>query len=128
VIQRELFRYIMVGGACYVAGLALLYLLTDTLGWHFMVSLALALLIMSIVGWFANRTVTFERSRLSRKQELLRYILVNAASSLITMSLMWMLVSKWGWHYLVASAIVAAGMTMGNFLLHRAWSFSRHTR
>ena len=55
----EFVRFLVVGGLCYLLGLALLYVLTEHLGLHYLVSLVIAMLILSTIGWSMNRSWAF---------------------------------------------------------------------
>ena len=119
----ELVRFGFVGGLCFMLGLVLLFLFTDVVGWHYMWSLVVALLIVNVVGWFLNRVWTFGSDSRQVKTEFARYLTVNLGGAAITMMLMGVLVSGLGFHYLLASAVVGAGMMLVNYVIHRSWSF-----
>lgn len=120
---REGMRFLLIGGACFLLGLLLVYVFTDHLRLHYLLSLSLALLIVNVVGWLLNRSWTFNVAPRRSLPEFLRYLLVNLAGFLITLGAVHLLVSQFGMHYLWASAWVALGMTILNFFLHRHFSF-----
>ena len=122
---NEFVRFVVVGGLCYLLGLALLYLFTEQFGLHYLVSLVVAMLILSAIGWAMNRNWTFQSVDPQWLAEAKRYLAANISIWLITLALMALLVSGFGINYLAASAVVAAGMAIVNFLLHRHWSFRK---
>ncbi len=119
----ELLRFGAVGGFCFVLGLILLFIFTDLLGWHYLLSMAMALLLVNIVGWLLNRVWTFDSQSPEKRAELGRYLSVNLAGAPVTMVLMAILVSGLGLHYLIAGAVVAVGMMFLNYVIHKHWSF-----
>jgi len=56
--------------------------------------------------------------------EYSRYMSVSISSTVISLALMVFCVNFLGLHYLLASAIIAAGMMVLNFVAHREWSFT----
>lgn len=122
---KEFLRFAFVGALCFGAGIASLYALTEFGKIHYLVSMAISLLIVNLIGWTLNRIWTFESTSQSKKLEFARYLAVNIAGFGITLLLMALLVSGLGINYLVASIIVAGLMMLTNFVTHRNWSF-RH--
>lgn len=120
---NEFARFIIVGGLCYLLGLALLYFFTEKLGFHYLASLVIAMLILSAIGWALNRNWTFRSSDPQWLSEAKRYLAANVAAWMIAFALMALLVSGLGVNYLLANAVVAAMMAIVNFVLHRRWSF-----
>jgi len=121
----EFARFLAVGGLCYLLGLALLYLFTEHLGLHYLVSLVIAMFIVSTIGWAINRNWTFKSINPQWLAEARRYLAANLSAWLITLALVALLVAGFGVNYLLASAIIAALMAVFNFLLHRHWSFRK---
>ena len=121
----EFVRFLIVGGLCYLLGLALLYVFTEHLGLHYLVSLVIAMLILSTIGWAMNRSWAFRSTDPKWLAEAQRYVAANLSAWLITLALMALLVSGLGVNYLHASAVVAALMAIFNYLLHRHWSFRK---
>lgn len=117
-------RFSLVGAACYCAGIVFLYLGTEKLGLHYLVSMAIALVLVNILGWLLNRRWTFSPSGSSPLTEFCRYFVANISGFFLTMFLMAILVSWLGVNYLLASALIAAGMMFVNFFVHRYWSFA----
>ncbi len=119
----KLLRFALVGGGCYLLGLALLYVGTTYFGIHYLISMAAALLLVNLVGWYLNRKWTFGVANEQPAMELGRYFLVNGMSFLATIGIMAVLVSGAGINYLVASAIAAVLMVIFNFMIHGRWTF-----
>ncbi|MBC8007187.1 MAG: GtrA family protein [Prolixibacteraceae bacterium] len=127
--RRETFfqasRFAIVGGACFAAGVLILYVLTDLGGLHYLLSMSVALVSGSFLGWILNRTWTFRSDAADTGMEFFRYLGVNIGAYIATLLLMGFLVSGLGVNYIVASVVIAFAMMFANFLIHRAWSFRR---
>lgn len=124
MLDRRLLRFIVVGGICFTTNLLVLYVGTDGLGFHYLASMALSIVIANTLGWILNRKWTFCRSSIPWWMEYSRYMSVSISSTVISLALMVFCVNFLGLHYLLASAIIAAGMMVLNFVAHREWSFT----
>jgi putative flippase GtrA len=121
-MSAQFLRFGLVGFLCFLGGLASVYLLTDRLHLHYVLSMAISLLLLNLIGWLLNRHWTFGLRVRRSWAELARYLLVSGTSFALTLVLLALLVSGLGLNYLVASAIVALLMTALNFTAHRLWS------
>ena len=115
-------RFGLVGGLCFGVGMLGVWLLTERLGWHYLVSTVLAMLGANVLGWLLNRSWTYERRRRRTLAEFLRYAGVNLLAAGVSLALLALLVSAAGLHYLLACALVALTMAVLNFQLHGRWS------
>jgi putative flippase GtrA len=124
----ELARFATVGGLCFGAGVAVLHVLTAVVGWHYLVSSALSIVLVNGLGWLLNRLWTFGTGAAPLAAEFGRYVTVNAFSFCVTMALMAACVSGLGLHYLWASVLVALLMLPLNYIAHRRLSFLQPRR
>lgn len=114
-------RFVLVGGLCFVAGMALVVALTDGLGWHYLVSTATAMVAANVLGWLLNRSWTYALQRRHTLAEFIRYAIVNGAGMGVSLALVALLV-RLGLHYLPACALVSVLMALVNFQAHGRWS------
>lgn len=124
-LSAAVVRFGVVGLSCYLCGLVLLYIFSGILGFHYLISMVLALLLVNFGGWAVNRKWTFKSDSANRGAEFFRYLAVNGVSSLLALALMALLVDGWKIHYLMASVWTAMAMMVINFLSHRHFSFMR---
>ena len=122
--DRRWWRFVMVGGLCFMVNLLVLYVATDIWGWHYLLSMLLSIAVANTLGWFLNRVWTFGSSSSKLLSEYIRYLTVNLSSFAFSLLSMAVLVTGVGVHYLVASALNAIVLTVFNFLAHRGWSFA----
>ncbi len=121
-LGAQFLRFGVVGLLCFIVGLASVYLLTDRLHLHYLLSMAISLMLLNSIGWLLNRHWTFGLRARRSWTELSRYLLVCCSGFALTLSLLELLVSVLGLHYLVASTCVALLMAVINFTVHRLWS------
>lgn len=119
-------KFAMVGGACFVLNIFILFVCTTLLRFHYAISLTISFVVCGVIGWFLNRQKTFG-SRASYKTELRRYMLTNALTSAFSYAVMVTFVTVLGLHYLTASATVSAAMFLVNFRIHKRFTFRDET-
>lgn len=117
-------RFLVVGGLCFLVNLFVLYVGTERIGLHYLVSMVISILIANTLGWVLNRKWTFGSTSIDWLAEYSRYLAVNLSSFLVSLVLMAVLVSGAGVHYLLASGGIAVVLTAFNFIAHRGWSFA----
>ena len=118
-------RFLLVGGLCFFTNLMVLYVGTELVGLHYLVSTFFSIFVTNTLGWVLNRKWTFASSSSNWLLEYGRYLTVSLSGFAFSLGLMTLLVSGAGVHYLLASASIAVGMTVVNFAAHRGWSFAR---
>jgi putative flippase GtrA len=65
-------RFAVVGGICFLVGLVSVYLLTTGLGVYYLLSTAISLIGVNILGWLLNRSWTFGVGTRRSPREFLR--------------------------------------------------------
>lgn len=118
-------RFVFVGGGCFLLNLGLLYGAKEICHLHYFVASALSLLVVSAVGFFLNRRITFRIRGTKVWQELGRYYLVNGGSFALNLFFLTLLVEGLKLHYLLANVLVGVGLMAANFWLHKNWSFGK---
>ena len=117
-------RFLVVGVFCFALNLLILKVGTGIRGWHYLISMVVSLLICSAVNFTLNKKWTFEASSGSFWRQLGRFYVVNLNSYAWNLGLSAVLITGLGVPYLLASSILAIGMTLINFALHKNWSFA----
>jgi putative flippase GtrA len=116
--------YAMVGGACALLNLAVLWLLTSGFGIHYLVSTMIAFLTLTPVGFWLQKLVTFRTPRTAAGVEWPRYFATMGSSFAANLGLMYVLVSLLGLWYLAASVVVTLLLLATNFVINDRWSFA----
>jgi putative flippase GtrA len=116
--------YAVVGGACTMLNLALLWLLTSALGLHYLVSTMISFFSLTPAGFWLQKLITFRTPRARAGIEWPRYFATMGSSFAANLGLMYVLVSLLGVWYLAASLIVTLLLLATNFLVNDRWSFA----
>jgi len=122
-MRNRLLRFLLVGGICFGINLVILYVGTGLLGFHYLASTVVSILITNIIGWLLNRNWTFDARHREPICQLFKYLSANSMSYFVSLGLMALLVSLLSINYLLASAIIAGLMALLNYMLHKNWSF-----
>ena len=123
LISPTFLRFCLIGGLCTIANLAFLYVATDVLGFHYLISCVLSFLIINFAGFLANRLYSFRVEAGSINVQGAKYYGVMSASLLANLLSMYIFVSLCNIHYLVASILVTILLAIGNYLFHLNWTF-----
>jgi putative flippase GtrA len=116
--------YAVVGGACTMLNLALLWLLTSALGLHYLVSTMISFFSLTPAGFWLQKLITFRTPRARASIEWPRYLATMGFSFAANLGLMYVLVSLLGVWYLAASLSVTLLLLGTNFLVNERWSFA----
>lgn len=118
-------RFLIVGGLCYALNFVILLVATEVANLHYLPSMVISILVVNLVGWWINRTWTFDAGTTGLVASFIRYTTASMASMLSALGAMIVMVSLLGIHPLIANVLVAVAMVVVNFFLHRNWSFRK---
>jgi len=116
--------YTLVGGVCFTLNLVALWLLTSVLGLHYLLSTMIAFFMLTPLGFWLQKLVTFRTPRARAPVEWPRYFATMGTSFAANIALMYILVSLLGLWYLAASVVVSVVLLVSNFLVNDRWSFA----
>ena len=116
--------YTLVGGVCFTLNLVALWLLTSVLGLHYLLSTMIAFFMLTPLGFWLQKLVTFRTPRARAPVEWPRYFATMGTSFAANIALMYVLVSLLGLWYLAASVVVSVVLLASNFLVNDRWSFA----
>lgn len=116
--------YALVGGLCALLNLVLLWILTSVVGLHYLISTMIAFFMLTPVGFWLQKQLTFRTPRAAARMEWPRYAFTMASSFAANLTLMYILVSLLGLWYLAASVVVTVLLLFTNFLANYLWSFA----
>lgn len=116
-------RFALSGGLCFVVGTALLWVATDVWHFHYLFSTGLGCLVTNALGFTLHRRWAFADRATHFWRELGRYYVVNIGSLTLNLALMAVVVGGLRVPYLAASMGLSLILALGNFVLHRHWSF-----
>jgi putative flippase GtrA len=125
----EFGRYTVVGGLAFLADFALLAMLTELLGFHYLIAVLFAFLLGTWVNyWLSVRWVFGYRAIDTRSAEFGLFLLVGVITLGVSLGLMSLLVEGLAMHVLLAKCVVTAFTLVANFAGRRALLFTRWGR
>lgn len=121
-------RFTIIGGACFVGNLAVLWICTSLLGIQYLISVMISFVTTNLLGYLGNRIFAFRSTARHRLGEAARYYASALLSLLACMAMMKLLVERYHWNYLAANALAGVVLMLSNFALHSAWTFPARIR
>lgn len=122
-VKLQLFRYVIVGGLCFVVDTSLLYVITE-MGVYYLISSALSFLAALAVNYLLSTRFIFTNARVGRRFEIAAYALIAVTGLLFTEVLMYLFTDFAGWYYLYSRAASAVIVLVWNFAA-RKWLLYR---
>jgi len=122
----EFSGYGAASAAAFVLDVALLALLVDALGWHYLAAAAISFITGGLFLYLVSVRFIFRHRRIgNRALELSYFVALGSIGLIVNMIIMYALVEGLAIHFLGAK-LVAAGCTLvTNFLLRRQLLFVR---
>lgn len=118
-------RYLVVGGLAFVVDFGSLYLLTEFVGLHYLVSAAVAFLLGLATNYLLSRIWVFDRRTIKNSaMEFAVFAVIGAVGLGFNEGIIWFVREKIHLHYLVAKTISAGIVLMWNFGARRSLLFS----
>ena len=124
LFRRQLLRFIVVGGICFLLNTLILYAGTEWLHIHYLLSLLACFVLVNAVGFLLNGYFTFGVDVARRADRWLGYYLTMAGSLLASLALFYVAVDLLGIHYLAANAVITAILFAFNYLASRRLVYS----
>ena len=115
----EVFRFVPVGGGCFLLEYGLLYTLTEYAGLHYLWSSAIAFVVSLLVNYWLCVAVVFQGAGKQSFSQRFLFIGSSIAGLAINQACMWLLVDKAGLYYMVAKLITSAIVMVWNYILKR---------
>lgn len=123
LLRYKFNRYTLVGGFATIVDWGTFYLINNFLGFHYLFSLSIAIVLGSTTNFVLNRTYTFESKTKRLSKQLLLYYSVSAASLLLSSAFMFISVSLLLQNELYTRIILTFIMLPINFKLHEKITF-----
>ncbi len=115
----EVFRFVLVGGGCFLLEYGLLYTLTEYAGLHYLWSSAIAFVVSLLVNYWLCVAVVFQGAGKQSFSQRLLFIGSSIAGLGINQACMWFFVDRCGIYYMVAKLITSAIVMIWNYILKR---------
>jgi len=114
----QFFRYAFVGGFSAVVDIGTLFLCTSALHIHYLISLAIAFILGTIVNYLLSILWVFSSSK-NKKLEFTLFTLIGLGGLCINEFIVWLLVEHVHLHYLIAKLFSVSIVVIWSFTLRR---------
>ncbi|MFH1381937.1 MAG: glycosyltransferase family 2 protein [Chloroflexota bacterium] len=120
-------KFCLVGGSGVLVNMGLLLLLTEFVGFYYLLSSAIGIETSIISNFLLNDFFTFRDRRAQSAQNLVgrlfKFNLVSLAGLGINLALLWFLTSVVGMYYLISNLFGIAAATLWNYLVNVLWTW-----
>ena len=120
----ELLRYCVVGAASVGLNLAIITSLTEYLGVHYLLSITICFFIVTLSGFFLNRSWTFRKEGTEYRRDILKYFIITTMQLGVSLAFTGFCVGVLHMNYVVSIVILSAIFAPITYFLHRVWSFN----
>lgn len=121
----QIFRYTCAGGVAFIADFCSLFILTEYLGIHYLLSAALAFFIGVATKYtFCIRWVFDRRAIRSRWIEFIVFGMIGVTGFGLNMAFMWFFTEKAQFHYLASKIISSGAVFLWNFFTRKFTLFT----
>jgi len=126
VKNNEPARYILVGGLCALADIALLYLFVSHLHIWYLAAAAISFVVVTFFGYFGQKYFTFRDLSKNHKKQITVFFIVAGIGLLINTLCMFLFVSVAGIWYITSNIITKFIVLAWNFLANKRITFKSH--
>jgi putative flippase GtrA len=123
IYSWKFLRFVLVGSLGYISAILIIYLLTEKLKLHYIISWQVAWFFSNLLTFSINKLYTFNSKKRNFWFEIWRYYLVNSSSLFFAIIGVYVMVEAFRVNYLIASVLVSLISLFYNFILHKKWSF-----
>ncbi|MFV0471539.1 MAG: GtrA family protein [Paludibacteraceae bacterium] len=128
-IYIQMFRYFVSGGIAFVVDFLLLYLLTEKIGLHYIVSTIISFLAGLTITYLLSIYWVYDNRRFdNRKIELIIFILLGAVGLALTSFLMWLFTDIFHIYYMISKIFTTIVVSLWNFIAKKILLFPGKTR
>jgi putative flippase GtrA len=121
-LSVQFLRYFVVGGVAFVVDFALLYLLTEFAGLHYLLSASVAFMAGIAVNYTLSIGWVFDIN--NRMHEFAIFAVIGILGLAFNAALMWFFTELVGFHYLGSKMVAGALILLFNFGARKALLFS----
>lgn len=120
-------KYATVGSLTAVLDFGLLYILTDIIGLHYLLSATISFIIAGSTNYWFNRNWTFN-SNGEHKKQLPIFFTVAVIGLILNNNIIYLSVEKFHLHYLLGKIIAAGIVLFWNFFCNKYLTFRKNKK
>lgn len=122
----QLIRYFVSGGVAFVVDASLLYLLTEWLGFHYLLSTVISYSVGLVITYLFSILWVFDNRSVENKVvEFSVFASIGVMGLGLTSLFMWLFTSKCGFHYIVSKIITTVIVFVWNFVAKKLLLFRK---
>ena len=122
----QFFRYCFVGGLAFLVDYGLLFLLSDKVGLHYLLSASIAFIAGLVVNYVISTFWVFSESKYSdKRKEFAIFAIIGIIGLGLTEGLMWFFTDLVGLHYMLSKLVTAALVLLWNFIARKIILFTK---
>lgn len=122
----QLIRYTFVGGFAFIVDFGTLFLLTEYLNLHYLVSAAIAFILGLVTNYFLSIGWVFTRHTVSDKRiEFIVFTLIGLAGLGLNELFLWLFTDLAGMYYLISKILTAVLVYLWNFFVRKLILFNK---
>lgn len=120
----QVVRYLVSGGVAFAVDTALLYLLTDYAGLHYLISASISFMVGLVITYLFSILWVFDnRSIKNRYAEFIVFLAIGAVGLLLTNGFMWLFTDKLGLYYILSKIVTTILVFVWNFIAKKLLLF-----
>lgn len=122
----QLIRYTFVGGFAFIVDFGTLFLLTEYLNLHYLVSAAIAFILGLVTNYFLSIVWVFTKHSVSDKRiEFIVFALIGLAGLGLNELFLWLFTDLAGMYYLISKILTAVLVYLWNFFVRKLILFNK---
>ena len=116
----QIIRFVAVGAVAFIIDYSILYILTDIFSIYYLISEALAFTISTIFNYIFSMIWVFKgRKNISKKNELIMFVLLSIIGLVINQVIMFILVEIIRFYYRFAKIVATLIVMVWNFITRK---------
>lgn len=125
-VMNEFFKFAIVGGIGTLINLAILYLLTEEAGFHYLLSAVISFLFAMTSNFILNKIWTFkENMHFDIRKKYIQFSFVSVFALLVNLIFLYIFTDIFGIYYIISQILAIGTALIINFLGNKIWTFSR---
>jgi putative flippase GtrA len=91
ILRQQIFKFIIVGGFCASIEFITFNIFIDFFQIHYLIANVISILIAVVINYLLSRAFVFEKSRYSKRDEFLSFVLFSLLAIALNQLILWLL-------------------------------------
>ncbi len=115
---KKFLKWNITGGLQFISDLFLLWFLTEIIGFYYLISASISVVISSIVGYSLNKKYVFRKSKRKFSRGYPIFLTITVAKIFVIIGILYFFVDILNINYLIARVITGLIIMIGMYTLH----------